>query len=225
MLSTGVIRANKQLRSLSVGSVIICFHSYGINGSVRNETTSSRRKFHDMRGWGGTSTHLEFSIQGSPGTSLAIDPIKSGVTGDQLHSWFRALRVWSGSTASMAMQELVGNSDCGLTLLRLQLSSPCPTSFPADWCPLSSPAALKSHLGILWLPQIRRAHRLYPCCFSKHHVCSSRRLQTTPPSPVFIWLWKFYFRYWISASLQWQVNMEHAKCWVPLPYLNLMAKL
>lgn len=32
----------------------------------------------------------------------------------------------------MAMQELVGNSDCGLTLLHLQLSSPCPNSFPAD---------------------------------------------------------------------------------------------
>lgn len=32
----------------------------------------------------------------------------------------------------MAMQELVRNSDCGLTLLHLQLSSPRPNSFPTD---------------------------------------------------------------------------------------------
>lgn len=48
------------------------------------------------------------------------------------------------------MQELVRNFDCGLTLLHVQLSSPCPNSFPADSGVCSAPLLLSRPIWVFY---------------------------------------------------------------------------
>lgn len=83
------------------------------------------------------------------------------------------------------------------------------------WCLLSSSAALKEHSGVCAMHSSPEfiPHTHGTSLSTTLTVCAQGLWTLLGPSLVFIWLWKVYLCYWISASLLWQVNVESAKGW------------